>query len=317
MKRFACLLFVAALTFLTRPPLQAADTIEIKQQWVAGKKYYQTVHTDQQSTFEISGTKMEQATNMTIELSMAVSPHQDGQPKRMTIRYERMAMEVNVNGQKMGYDSANPGESGDPLNLSKTIGATVGQELKVVFNDKDEIETIENYDEFIKHFGPSTTPGFDPAKMFNKESLTQMMNQGALRAMPGKPVAIGDSWDFNNQIDLPQLGKVSMAGKYTLKGVADHDGVRCAEIDMDGKLSMDMSAPKDESSPLSALGMKVTDGTIKGPIWFDPQLGFARESQFVQAMTMSMKNPTDPSATIEMPMKQNVSMKLTKVEDLK
>jgi hypothetical protein len=34
-------------------------------------------------------------------------------------------------------------------------------------------------------------------------------------------------------------------------------------------------------------------------------------------MTMTMKNPTDPSATISVPLKQTVEMTLVKVEDLK
>jgi hypothetical protein len=63
--------------------------------------------------------------------------------------------------------------------------------------------------------------------------------------------------------------------------------------------------------------MKVTDGTIKGPVWFDPVLGIARETQLIQEMTISMKNPEDPTVTISVPMKQNITVKLTKVEDVK
>lgn len=317
MKRLTRLLSVFALALFAHAPLHAAETIEIKQQWQAGKKYYQTIQTDQQSSIEIGGQKMDQSTNMTIEITMSVSPHQDGQPKRMTIRYERMAMEIGMNGQKMGYDSANPTANADPLNLGKTVGATVGQELKIVFNDKDEIDQVENFDEFVKHFGDSAVPGFDASKMFSRESLTQMLKQGSLQATPGKPVGVGDSWQFNNQVDLPQMGKVGVSGNYTVKSIGEHDGVRCAEIQTDGKLSMNLDAPKDEASPLAELGMKVTDGSIKGPVWFDPQLGMARESQLVQEMVISMKNPTDAAATINVPMKQNISVKLTKVEDLK
>jgi len=317
MKLRSHLLFLVVLALFARLPLPAADTIEIKQQWLAGKKYYQTIETNQQSSIEIGGQKMDQTTSMTIELTMAVSPHQDGQPKRMTIRYERMAMEVGMNGQKMGYDSANPGASGDPLNLSKTIGATVGQELKVVFNDKDEVDKVENYDEFIQHLSPAAAPGFDPAKMFNRESLTQMLKQGSLQGVPGKPVTSGDTWPFSNQVDLPQLGKVAVTGKYTLSSIGDHNGARCAEIQTEGKLSMDLSAATDNSSPIGSLGMKVTDGSLKGPVWFDPALGIARESQLVQEMTISMKNPADPTATLTVPMKQQISVKLTKIEDVK
>jgi hypothetical protein len=226
-------------------------------------------------------------------------------------------MQVEMNGQKMGFDSAEPAASGDPLNFNKTVGAMVGQELKVTFNDKDDIDSVENYDDFIQHFG-AATPGFDATKMFSRDSLTQMLKQGGLQAVPGKPISVGESWPFNNQVVLPQLGKVSVKGTYTLKGVGDHDGVRCAEIQTDGTMAMDLEeANKDEASPFGALGMKIMGGSIQGPIWFDPQLGFTRESHLVQGMTISMKNPADPSATITLPMKQNISVKLTKVEDLK
>jgi len=240
MKLRVRILSVCATALLAYAPSHAAEAVDVQQHWQAGKKYYQTIHTDQQSSIEIGGQKMDQSTDMTMELTMAVSPKQEGQPKRMTIRYERMAMEIGMNGQKMGYDSANPTANADPLNLGKTVGATVGQELKVVFNDKDEIETVENFDEFVKRFDTSGVPGFDASKMFSRESLTQMLKQGSLQGMPGKPVGAGDSWQFNNQVELPQMGKVTVTGTYTVKSIGDHDGVKCAEIQTDGKLSMNL-----------------------------------------------------------------------------
>ena len=183
MKLRTRILSLAALALWAPLSLRAAETVEIKQHWLAGKKYYQTIQTDQQSTIQIGQQKMEQATSMTMEMTMTVNTPQKGEPKKMTIRYERMAMDITMNGQKMGFDSANPDAGSDPLNLKKTVGATVGQELKMVLNDKDEVETIENYDEFIQHLGPSTVPGFDPSKMFSRESLTQMLKQGGLQGL--------------------------------------------------------------------------------------------------------------------------------------
>jgi hypothetical protein len=63
--------------------------------------------------------------------------------------------------------------------------------------------------------------------------------------------------------------------------------------------------------------MKVSNGTLKGTVWFDPQLGMARGSALEQEMTITMKNPTDPAATLSVPMKQHITTTLTKVEDIK
>jgi hypothetical protein len=105
-----------------------------------------------------------------------------------------------------------------------------------------------------------------------------------------------------------------------LKGMAEHDGNQVAEIAADAKISMDFTggdAAQPGASPLAQLGMKIEGGTLKGTIYFDPKLGFARGTKMTQEMTMTMKNPTDPSATITVPIKQTIDMKLTKVEDVK
>jgi hypothetical protein len=315
------LLPLTALVALAVTPLFAAETVELKQRWIAGKQYFMSAQTAQQSTIEMGPQKIEQATMTTMEMSMAVRRTEDGKGKRMTLKFERVAMEINMNGQKMGFDSAKPGEGTDPLGLAKSVGASAGKELKVLLNDNDEIVQIENYDEFIKEIAPSPVPGMDAKTMFSKESLGQMMKQGALQALPAKPVAPGDSWPFTNEIALPQLGKVAVRGTYTFKGMGQHDGAACAEILADATIALDFASAGADSSPqgqaIAQLGMKVSNGTLKGTVWFDPQLGMARDSQLVQEMTITMKNPANPSATLSVPMKQNISTTLTKIEDIK
>ena len=314
------LLLPAAALFACTAPLFAADAVELKQRWIAGKHYFQTMQSTQLTTIDMGVQKMENKSVTTMEMSLAVRAHEDGARKRVTIKYERVAMAMEMNGQKMGFDSAKPGEGTDPLGLAKTLGATVGKELKVLLSATDDITEVENYDEFVKAFPPSSIPGMDMSKMFSKDSMAQMMKQGALQAMPGKPVKPGDSWPFTTSVELPQMGKVAVKGTYTFKGMADRGGAPCAEIAAAGEISLDMAKP-DAGSPtgaaLAQLGMKVEGGTLKGTVWFDPKLGFAREAQLTQEMSMTMKNPADPTATLKVPIKQEITTTLTKVGDLK
>ena len=318
MHPLARLLLPAAALFASATPLFAADAVELKQRWIAGKQYFQTMQSAQGTTLELGGQKMEQKTVTTMEMSMAVRPHEDGTRKRVTIKYERVAMAMEMNGQKMGFDSAKPGEGTDPMGLAKTLGATVGKELKVLLTAADEISDVENYDEFVKNFPPSPVPGMDMSKMFTKDSMAAMMKQGALQAMPGKPVKPGDSWPFATTVELPQLGKVAIKGTYTFKGMAERGGAPCAEIATTGEISLDMAKAEGAAAgPLAQLGMKVEGGTLKGTVWFDPKLGFAREAQLTQEMAMTMKNPADPTATLKVPLKQEITTTLTKVGDVK
>jgi hypothetical protein len=263
---------------------------------------------------------MEQAVAMTMEMNVAVRMHEDGQRKRLVIKYNRVAMDMTMNDQKMSYDSAKPDAGTDPLGMSKTLGATVGKELKVLTNEKDEVAEIENYDEYIKAVMSGGGPaGVDMSKMFTREGLLQTIKQGSLQAFPGKPVMVGESWPFTNQITLPQIGSVTVKGSYTYKGPVDYAGARCAEIQTEASIDMDLSgvAGGDAATGMAALGMKVTEGSLKGPVRFDTQLGMARDAELVQEMTMSMKNPLEPAAMITVPMKQTIKTTLTKIEDLK
>ena len=230
----------AALFTCAAAPLSAADAVELKQRWIAGKKYFQTMQSTQSTTMSIGPQKIEQKTVTTMDMSMAVRPHEDGQRKRVTIKYDRVAMQMEMNGQKMGFDSAKPGEGTDPLGLSKTLGATVGKELKVLLTATDEVGDVENFDEFVKNLAPSQMPGMDMAKMFTKESMAQMMKQGALQATPGKPVTARRFVALHHTVQLPQMGKVAVNGTYIFKGMVEHGGVQCAEIATDGKISLDM-----------------------------------------------------------------------------
>lgn len=290
-----------------------AQSVDLHQRWQAGKKYTQIIETAQQSTIEIGPQKMDQSTKMTIEISIAVRPHEDGKRRRMTMVYDRVAMDMSMNGQKMSFDSANPGT--DPLGMGKSLGSTVGKELKILIDEKGGVTEIENYDSYIEQLGKSPIPGVDFREMHSREALTQMVNQGALLSLPEKPIEPGASWRFEQLLALPKIGKVSTRGSYTYKGMAQRSGANCVELTTEGKLTMDVSG---EAGAVSPLAIKVTDGTITGTVWFDPQLGVMRESQIQQDMTMSMKNPVDPAAAdLTIPMKQAVTLKTTKIEDLK
>jgi hypothetical protein len=314
MNSFSRAILPIAALVISAGSLFAADEVELKQRWMVGKKYSQTIQVQQSITMSIAGQAM-QSTVTTMDISQAVRAQADGKGKRMTLKFDRVAMEISMGGMKISFDSSKPGEGSDPLGIGKTFVNTVGKELNILLSENDEITGLENYDEFIKMPGTSSTPGMDMSKMFSKDSIAQMIKGRGLQAMPGHPVKPGDSWPFTS-IEHPQDGKVDIAGNYVLKGMATRDGNQVAEIAADAKLSMDSSGP-NTTGQLAQLGKKVEVGTVKGTIYFDPKLGFARGSDMVTEMTMPIKDPTDPSATISVPIKQTIDTKLTSVEDVK
>ena len=296
--------------------LNGADTVELKQRWETGKKYIFTTQTSQQSTVTIGTVKAEQTAGMTMETSVSVRPYEDGKRKELTMRYDRVSMELLINGQKLGYDSAKPNEGTDPLGLGKSVGALVGKELKILTDEKDTPAEVENYDEFVEQMKAAGSPaGLDVTKMFTRPGLVETLKQGSLQAFPDHPVAPGDSWSFSTKVTMAQIGTVTVKGTYTFKGMTSHGGAQCAEIVTDGTLSLELEGGDAEAAKL---GAKIIKGTMKGPVWFDPQLGMAREANLDHDLTISIKNPLDASGgDLAVPMKQTAKYTLTRIEDLK
>jgi Family of unknown function (DUF6263) len=314
------LLVFAAATFCAGP-LGWGQAIDLKQQWQTGKRYVQSMKMEQSSKMAMGGQTMDQKVNMTMDMSTTVRKHEDGKQKRITLKYDRMAMAMTMNGQEMAFDSAKP--DGDQMGMGKQFAAMTGKELKMLANEKDEVTAIENFDEFVGALGGGAG-GLPVAQMFTKESVSDMVKQSALRGLPAGPIKPGDSWPWTYQMNMPQVGSVGLKGTYTYKGMGDRGGVPCAEIAVDGTLNFDMgggaAAGGDASGPaamLKAMGMKMSGGKMSGTMWFDNALGTARETQMTQEMEMTMNNPTAPDQKLTIPMKQLVTVTLTKVEDVK
>ena len=266
---------------------------------------------------------MRQSSSTTLETSEEVRALGESKGKRVTLKYDRIAMEMSADEQKSTFDSSKADQGNDSLILAQTVGSMVGKELRMLINEKNEITEFENYDEFIKSRG---MPGMDltttfsrEAMMFSKESITQMMKEQGHVNIPDHPLKPGDSWPISSNVELPQILK--RAGNCTFKGMVEHEGVQVAEINVDAKITVDFSVlgvPGADAS--KALGMKIENGSLKGTIWFDPELGLARETQMTEEMTqkitLKMRDPAKADNTISTTIKATTDTKLMKIEDL-
>lgn len=307
---------VAFALICTFTGARAEDAIQLKQHWQTGKRYVQTMDMNQSSRITIGDNTMDQNVTMKSEMSSTITKHEDGKSKRLVMRYERIVMSTEMAGQKMTIDSAQPDGGGSPL--GNPFAAFAGKEIRAVLDENDRVKEFENLDEIVSAATAGNPLG---GAFFNKSSLTNTIQQSALQALPEKPVKPGDSWPFNVNLPIPQLGNAVIKGTYTFKGIKPRDGIPCAEIAAEGTLTIDLSgggnAATPESAAISQLGMKIENGSMRGTIWFDNALGTARATELTQEMTISMKSPAAPDQTMSLPMKQVISTNLTKVEDVK
>lgn len=191
----------------------------------------------------------------------------------------------------------------------------IGKEFRVLLNEKDEFVDVENWDEILAAM--KLPPAM--AKSFSKETIAQTIRQGMLQSLPDHPVKPGDRWPMETSFSFSGIGKAVVKGDHLLKSVGLHDGVRCAEIAIEAKMSFDSSS-RDQAgaqSPEARMNMKIEDTVISGTMWFDLALGMMREGEYPQNFAMTMNDPSDPKKTARIPVKQLIHFKLNKVEDLK
>jgi hypothetical protein len=237
-----------------------------------------------------------------------VRKHEDGQRKRITLTYDRIAVDGNTGGMKLSADSAKPDDSSP---FGKVFAAIVGKEIRIVADENNKVESIEGLQEALSEAGE----GAIMAQQFlNEPALKRMITKSALEALPDHPVKPGDSWPFSTEVPLPQMGQLNIKGTYTYKGTTQRAGVPCAEIRVDSSMSGSDSGDTS-SGPLAQLGVKIELGTMKGVVYLDNALGAARETDLDQEINMTMVDPSVRTERVTIPMKQKVHTSIDKIEN--
>jgi len=329
MKLPAFLLPLIALLCIAMPPAHGEEAVTLKQRFVVGKRYEFGMKMTQTTTINIGGQEMDQTMNMAFKHSMNVSQHEDGKRKRVTMRYGRVAMEMNVAGQKMEFDSDKKDAHAGPL---ASIGGLVGKEFRMLLDENDHVLDVENFDEILKAFSSDPIAGKVMGQFLNKDSMKELVQGSMLRAMPDHPVKPGDSWPVTYGTKMGQMGSMKVEGTYTYNKPVELAGHVCALIGTVATLTMDMDFSKmaggaaggnaEVAEVIKKMGMKISDAKMIGSITFDPELGMARDMTMTTSMKMTMTLPpgTEPQngdSKLVMPIKQSVSNTLLSVEDAK
>ena len=242
MKLPAFLLPLLALLILSTPHARGEDAVTLKQRFVVGKRYEFGMKMTQASKVSVGGQNMEQTMNMAFRHSMTVTQHEDGKRKRVTIRYGRIAMEMNTAGQKMAFDSDNKeSTAGNPL---ASMAGLVGKEFRILLDENDQMLDVENLEEVLKSVANDPIAGQVLGQFLNKDAMKEMMQGAMLRSMPDHPVKPGDSWPVSYGAKMGQFGSMKITGTYTFNKPVQHQGHACVLIGTAATLAMDMDLAK-------------------------------------------------------------------------
>jgi hypothetical protein len=312
---------LAALAVLLSPAT-GAEGMVFDQAYRPGYTYHQTMTMKQEMQMEMGAQKMDRQVSTTMGMLAVVTPHEDGTSKRVAIKYDSIQASIAGGGEKFTFDSKAPAAEGTKAGPLQAYGKIVGQEFKVIFNQKEDVTDVEQLDSTIQNLA-----GNDPAsaqiyqQLFNRDAVKRMMQQSALRSPIGSPVKKGGSWPFVQELDLPGLGKLTIRGFYTYKGDVDRNGVKCAEVKASAEITMDTSrqeAAGDEAAQrLQQMQLKIEEGRMDGTLFYDKAIDFTRQIDVSHTITLTGKIPDGSGKGMRLPMKQTISMTLDEFKPTK
>jgi hypothetical protein len=224
------------------------------------------------------------------QMDITVTKEPGSDRKLAEMKYVAVKAMMNMGGQLMTYDSTDPAMS-QPM-LQQAFGAIIGKSITFVF-DKDD-----QYVDVIVPEGFMPTPlgmGRGP----DGKQLGEMMRDTVQFGLPGRELAIGDTFDIEKKMNMPPVGSIATKIKGRFDSIVDHEGRKHAKLLTKGTIETP-ETPGGAPNLVSMLaGAKVTGETL-----FD----------------IERKQVTRTTATTEVKMTaagREVTMKQTTVSNLK
>ncbi len=275
--------------------LPAADKTLLRAHWEAGKVYTVENVMNSSTTLPALGENGKQTTNMTQTMTITVKA--EGDKRLALVKFAGIKALMSMMGQVMTYDSADPAKS-QPM-LQQAFGAIVGKEFTLVYDKDDKIAEVRGMENLM------ATP-VAGAKGPDGKQFVDAFRKSQEMGMPKDPVAPGDTWTFDDSIEMAPLGTMKIKGTGKFDSIVDYEGRKHAKLIIDGSFTSPEAAA-GAAAPMIKFG---EGSSMKVETLFDMERHVSSSSTVASELKMN-------AAGQEIPVSQKVTTKLIKVEDVK
>lgn len=260
-----------------KAPAPAGGKVDLKWKLEKGKTFYQKMTTKTDQNMKILNSEPKQTQSQTFYFSWT-PVEQKGDDWIIKQKIEGVAMEIDIGGTKINYDSSTK-DAGANNPLGEFFKALVGSEFTLTLNTKDgKITKVEGRDDFVKKLSQAN-PQMQPLlnQILSEQALKEMA-EPTFAAVPNKEVAKGDKWTKENVLDMGPIGKYTNTYTYTFEGP---DG-KLDKIKVDTALKY---VPPDDKAAAGGLPFKIKSADLKstgatGTVLFSPEKGRVERSSF-------------------------------------
>ena len=266
------------------------EKVSLLPKLVVGKTYVleQSMKTVTRMALPNLPEPMDQNMEMTMGLQMVVDRAGE-EEKKVEISFTDMKVKMDMAGQKMEMDAADPAQKA-------ALGGILEMKPAIVYDNEDNFVRLEGLE----------AQGGAMAQMMSPDMLKQLVN-GTMETMPADPVPVGHSWKSTVELPIEGAGNVTVTADYKFERMEDMEGASCAVVTFAGNLSGTIN-------PAPGMSMTFEDGLFSGTMHFDPAIGYSRKQTAKTRFVMKMKVPNQEEA-ITIPMDQGQEVRLIEYRD--
>lgn len=300
---------------------QAAPSgpVQLTQKWADGESIVK--HIDMKMNMEINvpnqPAPVKQDVTLGEKYSLSISKP-DGSTK---VEMEFLSLRMNSaqgGNTNFSYDSevkSEPPRDRGVAAIMKGLQSMIGAKIDFYLNATNGIDKIEGVDALMSRMnsGGAAMNQSGIKNMFNKGNLQQML--GDSEYLPPHPVAPGDKWPVVAEVDLGEMGTLTVSNSVTFAQWEKHGPRLCARLEFEGTFA----GKPNENVGAQGMSMSIQNGTTSGVSWFDQELGIVIDSDADQDLNMQLKVPVRANGkasvqSITMAMHQILNVKLDSVK---
>ncbi len=222
LKRFPSVMsgFVVALALvLTGAASAVAEvTLELKYPEESKATVQSEVTTDQ--TLTLAGQDIVTKSTTFVRSTSSVGKRAEDGTLAVVDKVDAFQSELNINGTKIQFDSANPDKKADIPQLEPVLDiyrAVSKFPITKIFDAKNKLTTTKLPEGEFEKLGDLAKEQFDPEKL--KKATEQL-----IAFLPDGPVKEGATWERSTEANLGSGQVMTFRTKYEYKGAVEQDG---------------------------------------------------------------------------------------------
>jgi len=266
------------------------EKVTLKWKFEKNKEFFQKMTTETVQTMQVMGNPVTQKQKQTFYFSWKPTG-QEGDKWTIEQRILGVAMEIDIGGSKISYDSQKEPAPNNPL--AEFFKALERASFTITLDTKTlKVTDIKGRQDFVDSLvkaNPQMKPLLDT--ILSEQALKEMA-EPTFAVVSVDPVTPGKTWEKTTKLDMGPIGSYTNTYKYTLDGKEGKDDASNQLYKIGVTTALQYKAPGEGVNqgglPFKIKSADLTSKNAQGTIIFDNERGRVSKSEMSLELSGSL-----------------------------